>query len=84
MADPRKFLDDMMDTYRRTSGYRDDMIRGIGLHRSEYEEHLDKMWANYRAGCMEQVVTYKEQVKYIKDAGFTVMRSKSTGKHKII
>lgn len=84
MGDVKKLLDDMMDTYKRTSDYKDGLIRDIGLRRSEYEAHLDKMWANYRAGCMGQVVAYKEQVKYIKDAGFTVQRSKSTGKHRIV
>lgn len=84
MADPKKLFDDMFDTYRRTSSYRDDVIRGIGLHRAEYEEHLDKMWANYCSGMMSQIAAYKEQVKYIKDAGFTVQRSKSTGKHRIV
>ena len=84
MADVKKILDDMFDTYKRTSSYRDDVIRHIGLRRGEYEEHLDKMWANYRSGMMSQIVAYKDQVKYIKDAGFTVQRSKSTGKHRIV
>lgn len=84
MGDVKKLLDDMMDTYKRTSGYKDDVIRDIGLNRSKYAEHLDNMWANYIAGCMQQVVAYKEQIKYIKDAGFTVQRSKSTGKHRIV
>ena len=84
MADAKKMLEDMLDTYKRTSDYRDDVIRDIGLNREKYEEHLDKMWAAYGAGLMLQVVEYKKQVQYIKDAGFTVKRSKSTGKHKIV
>lgn len=84
MADAKKILDDLMDTYKRTSSYRDDVIRDVGLNREEYEHHLDEMWAIYRSGNMNQVYAYKQQVQYIKDAGFVVKRSKSTGKHKIV
>ena len=84
MADAKKMLEDMLDTYKRTSSYRDDAIRDIGLNRAKYEEHLDKMWAAYGTGLMLQVVEYKKQIQYIKDAGFTVKRSKTTGKHKIV
>ena len=84
MADTKKMLEDMLDTYKRTSSYRDDAIRDIGLNRAKYEEHLDKMWAAYGTGLMLQVVEYKKQIQYIKDAGFTVKRSKTTGKHKIV
>ena len=75
---------DLLDTYKRTSSYRDDVVRDIGLNRHKYEEHLDRMWAAYRSGLMLQVVEYKKQIQYIKDAGFTVKRSKTTGKHKIV
>lgn len=84
MADARKMLDDMLDTYKRTSGYKDDITRDVGLRRDEYAKHLDEMWAIYCAGNLGQVVAYKEQIKYIKEAGFTVQRSKSTGKHRIV
>ena len=84
MSDYKKILDDMLDTYKRTSSYKDDVIRGIGLNRADYEKTLDEMWAIYCSGNMQQVFAYKEQVKYIKDAGFTVQRSKSTGKHRIV
>lgn len=84
MADAKKILDDLIDTYKRTSLYRDDVIRDVGLNREEYERHLDEMWAIYRSGNMNQVYAYKQQVQYIKDAGFVVKRSKSTGKHKIV
>lgn len=84
MPDPRKMLDNMYDTYKRTSGYRDGVIRDIGLNRAKYEKHLDEMWDIYRRGNMAQVVAYKQQIKYIKEAGFTVQRSKSTGKHRIV
>lgn len=84
MADPKKILEDMFDTYKRTSSYKDDVIRGIGLNRADYEKTLDEMWAIYCSGNMQQVFAYKEQIKYIKEAGFTVQRSKSTGKHRIV
>ena len=35
-------------------------------------------------GIMRRREEYKGQVKYIKDAGLEVLRSKSTGKHKIV
>lgn len=84
MADASKILGDMFDTYKRTSDYHNSIIMDIGLNRAKYEEHLDKMWATYRNGLMDQVIEYKKQIQYIKDAGFTVKRSKSTGKHKIV
>lgn len=84
MADINDIFGNLLDTYKRTSSYRDDVIRDVGLHRTEYEEHLDKMWAAYLSGLMHQVAEYKKQIQYIKDAGFTVKRSKTTGKHKIV
>ena len=84
MAEYKKMLDDMLDTYKRTSSYKDDITRDVGLRRDEYAERLDKMWAVYCSGNLGQVVAYKEQIKYIKEAGFTVQRSKSTGKHRIV
>lgn len=84
MPDAKKILEDMLDTYKRTSDYRDSIVMDVGLHRAKYEEHLDKMWATYLSGNMMQVFEYKKQVQHIKEAGFTVKRSKSTGKHKIV
>ena len=84
MTDPKKMLDDMFNTYKRTSDYRDSVVMEIGLNRSKYEKHLDEMWEIYCRGNMGQVVAYKQQIQYIKDAGFTVQRSKSTGKHRIV
>lgn len=75
---------DLLNTYKKTSDYRDSAVMDIGLNKAKYEEHLDKMWAAYGSGLMLQVVEYKKQVQYIKDAGFTVKRSKITGKHKIV
>ena len=79
-----KIFEDLLDTYKRTSDYRDSATRDVGLNRRKYEEHLDKMWEAYGRGLMLQVVEYKKQVQYIKEAGFTVKRSKTTGKHKIV
>ena len=84
MAEAKNILNDMLNTYKKTSDYRDGVVMDIGLNKAKYEEHLDKMWAAYGSGLMLQVVEYKKQVQYIKDAGFTVMRSKTTGKHKIV
>lgn len=84
MTDPRDILNDMLDTYKRTSDYRDGAIMDIGLQRAKYEQHLDEMWKIYCQGNMQQVFAYKAQIKYIKEAGFTVQRSKSTGKHRIV
>lgn len=84
MADAKKILNDMLNAYKKTSDYRDSAVMDIGLNKAKYEEHLDKMWAAYGSGLMLQVVEYKKQVQYIKDAGFTVKRSKITGKHKIV
>lgn len=84
MYNPKKILNDMFDTYKRTSDYRDSYIMDIGLNKSKYEKHLDEMWDIYCKGNMGQVAAYKKQIQYIKDAGFTVQRSKSTGKHRIV
>lgn len=42
------------------------------------------MWRIYLRGNMKQLFIYKDQIKYIKDAGLVVLRSKSTGKHRIV
>ena len=84
MADAKDILNDMLNTYKKTSDYRDSAVMDIGLNKAKYEEHLDKMWAAYGSGLILQVVEYKKQIQYIKDAGFTVKRSKTTGKHKIV
>ena len=84
MPDNTKIFEDLLDTYKRTSDYRDGCVRDVGLNRGKYEQILDEMWAIYLKGCLQQAVEYKKQVQYIKDAGFTVKRSKSTGKHKIV
>lgn len=84
MAEAKDILNDMLNAYKKTSDYRDSAVMDIGLNKAKYEEHLDKMWAAYSRGLMLQAVEYKKQVQYIKDAGFTVKRSKTTGKHKIV
>jgi hypothetical protein len=84
MAEAKDILNDMLNAYKKTSDYRDSAVMDIGLNKAKYEEHLDKMWAAYGRGLMLQAVEYKKQVQYIKDAGFTVKRSKTTGRHKIV
>lgn len=78
------WLHDMMEAHKHTSGYKDAAMTEIYLRRREFEQRLDEMWAIYLKGNMKQLFTYKEQVKIIKAAGLEVLRSKSTGKHKIV
>ena len=52
--------------------------------RQDYEKRLDDMWAIYLKGNLKQLPIYKDQIKYIKAANLEVLRSKSTGKHKIV
>ena len=82
--DAKSYLNDLFEAQKNTSGYRDRVMMEIYLRRWEYEQRLDDMWAIYLKGNMKQLFIYKDQVKYIKDAGLEVLRSKSTGKHKIV
>ena len=52
--------------------------------KGEYEKRLDDMWRIYLSGNMRQLFPYKDQIKYIKEANLQVLRSKTTGKHKIV
>jgi hypothetical protein len=83
MADPTKVIHDLFDSFKHTAEYKDSVMMEIMGRRQEFEEHLDKMWQTYTRGNMQQVVEYKKQVQYIKGAGLIVLRSKTTGKHKI-
>lgn len=83
MNDAQKKLHDMFEPYFHTFQHKDSIMMGIMRRREEYEKTLDEMWAIYLKGNMKQLFIYKDQVKYIKDAGLEVLRSKSTGKHKI-
>lgn len=78
-----QFFNNLFEPYFHTSQAMDDRMVGIMHRREEYEKRLDDIWENYCRGCLMQVVDYKSQVKYIKEAGLEVLRSKSTGKHKI-
>lgn len=82
--DQKQFFNNLIEPYFHTAQAMDDRMIGIMQHREDYEKRLDDMWQNYRRGCMMQVVDYKGQAKYIKEAGLEVLRSKSTGKHKIV
>lgn len=75
---------DMFEPYFHTQSSMDSRMIGIMQHREDYEQRLDDMWQSYCRGNMHQVVEYKAQVKYIKEANLEVLRSRSTGKHKIV
>lgn len=76
-------LTDYMDAYKSTNGFADGLKMEIYLRKAEYEEHLDKMYANYIHGCAHQIISYNEQIGDIKSAGLKVLRN-SSGKHKIV
>lgn len=76
-------LTDYMDAYKSTGRCVDRLKMDIYLRKVEYEEHLDKMYANYIHGCARQIITYNEQIRDIKSAGLKVLRN-SSGKHKIV
>lgn len=72
-----------MDAYKSTSRCMDNLKMNIYLRKAEYEEHLDKMYANYIHGCTRQIISYNGQIRDIKSAGLKVLRN-SSGKHKIV
>lgn len=78
------FFRGFMEAQKHTAEYKDGCMVEIMCRRQEFEENLDKMWQIYGRGNLQQVVEYKKQVQYIKDAGLVVQRSKSTGKHRIV
>lgn len=78
------FLNGFMEAHKHTSEYKDSCMVEIMCRRQEFEKHLDEMWQIYTRGNLQQVVEYKKQVQTIKAAGLEVLRSKSTGKHKIV
>ena len=77
------FFRGFMEAQKHTTKYKDECMVEIMCRRQEFEHHLDEMWRIYLSGNMKQLFAYKEQVKSIKDVGLEVLRSKSTGKHKI-
>lgn len=83
----KKIVHDMFKAYNNSDKAKaENQVRdrmGIAAKKSEYEEHLNKMWDNYRRGNTHQVVAYQEQLDYIKSAGFKVYRN-SQGIHKIV
>lgn len=83
MNQAQKKLHDMFEGFKHTSRYKDTAMIEIMLHRQEFEQRLDDMW---RVCCygLSEVMAYKQQVQTIKSAGLVVMRSKTTGKHKIV
>ena len=84
MTDAQKKLHDMFEAYKHTTEYKDRSMMEIIVRRQEFEQRLDDMWRIYCRGNLQQVVAYKAQIADIKSAGLVVMRSKTTGKHKIV
>lgn len=84
MDNVNAFFDRFEEAYKHTSGYKDSARMEIMIRCPEFEKRLDDMWRIFKSGNMQQVFAYREQVQSIKDAGLVVMRSKSTGKHKIV
>ena len=84
MNEAQRILNDMFNSYKQTSSFKDGAMMEIMLRRQEFEQHLDKMWQTYISGNLRQVVEYKKQIQSIKDSGLIVQRSKSTGKHRIV
>ena len=82
--DQNKFFQDLFEPYFHTSSSMDGRMINIMQKRWEYEKRLDEMWAIYLKGNLKQLPIYKDQIKYIKEANLEVLRSKSTGKHKIV
>lgn len=76
-------INDMFDSYRHTSEYKDRSMMEIMSKRSEFEKNLDDMWEIYSKGCPEQIVQYNKGVNQIKEAGLKILRN-SAGKHKIV
>ena len=84
MNEAQRKLNDIFNAYRHTSSYQDRAMVDIMCNREKYEQNLDDMWRIYRSGNMQQVFEYRKQIETIKSAGLQVLRSKSTGKHRIV
>lgn len=82
--DQKQFFRDLFEPYLHTSSSMDGRMISIMQKRQDYEKRLDDMWAIYLKGNLKQLPIYKDQIKYIKAANLEVLRSKSTGKHKIV
>lgn len=84
MNEAQRKLHDIFEAYRHTSESRDRSMIEIMCRREEFEKNLDEMWRIYTSGNLNQVFAYRKQIEAIKHAGLQVLRSKSTGKHKIV
>lgn len=82
--DQKQFFRDLFEPYLHTSSSMDSRMIDIMQKRLDYEKRLDDMWAIYLKGNLKQLPIYKDQIKYIKAANLEVLRSKSTGKHRIV
>lgn len=76
-------LHDMFEAYKHTAQFRDKSMVMIMHRRQEFEQLLDDLWRVCCRGPSE-FGAYKQQVQTIKNAGLVVMRSKTTGEHKIV
>lgn len=74
---------DYFNAYKTTAAYKDNSKIEIMLRRKEFEELLDKMWANYGKGMIAQLSEYNKQLDSIKSCGLKVLRN-SAGEHKIV
>lgn len=83
MNQAQKKLHDMFEAYKHTGEFKDRSMVEIIAQREKYEQLLDDMW---RVCCrgLSEAMAYKQKIDYIKSAGLVVMRSKTTGKHKIV
>ena len=53
---------DYMNAYKSTNAFKDSLKMEIYSRKAEYEEYLDKMYANYIHGCTRQIISYNEQL----------------------
>lgn len=83
MSNTSNILKSIMEAYTHSSDYKDSSRMEIAVRKTEFEEHLDKMWNIYSHGNPRQIVAYQEQLNDIKATGCKVYRN-SQGKHKIV
>ena len=79
--DANNFMDyfnDILNNYHPRTFAHELVVR-----RTEFENHLNEMWAIYINGNPAQIVEYNKQVESIKRSGGKVLRN-SAGIHKIV
>lgn len=83
MSNAKNILENLFEAYKHSSDYKDISRMEIAARKTEFEEHLDKMWGIYSKGNPRQIVAYQQQLDDIKSTGCKVYRN-SQGKHKIM